>query len=125
MAKIEDDYSLNDDGTITFAFDTVTRVLRRPSLKQYREAVEELARVRSGLFGGDLLNPKIAGVDEQLDKIIGWFDTVFVALAGEGLPRTPEGEIDDAVLPSWLLNGDIIQEMVSHWQTSPNRRGAQ
>jgi hypothetical protein len=121
MAELINDYSLNDDGTVTFAFEHVTRMLRRPNLRQYRDAVESLSRLRQSY-----MNPESGTVDmdKQLDGIVSWFDSVFQSLAGEGFPRNEDGSIDDTQLPPWLLNAEIITDLIGHWQTSPNRRGA-
>jgi hypothetical protein len=115
---MEDDLSFNDDGTITFEFDKVTRVLHRPTLGEYREAVESLGRMRA---------EAVKKPEQSFTLVLEWFDSIFTTLAGEGLPKkTVEDEsvVDDSKLPSWLLSGDLIGEIINHWQTSPNHRGA-
>ena len=123
-ATISDDYELNDDGTATFEFDGITRVLKRPTLRQYRTAVEALGGRKDTLLGatkdGDI---ESVGVGVQLDALVEWFDVVFTDLAGEGLPKTADGEIDEDRLPSWLLSGTIVQGLVGHWQAVPSHRG--
>lgn len=119
-----DGFSLNPDGTITFEFSGVTRVLRRPTLKQYRASLETLSALRDEAAGdaeeGDVSSGTIK---MQLDKIVEWLDQTIKSLSGEGLPRASDGEIDEDLLPAWLLSGEVIRDVITHWQTVPSRHG--
>ncbi len=141
------DYVLNDDGTATFDFDDFTRVLKRPTLRKYRENVEALGALR------DEVLTKMTEDDDgptqkktmtvQIDLVVGWFDHVFESLSGEGLPRratteeereayrflhpghdAPEEIVDEDKIPSWLISADVVAELINHWQQNPSRRGA-
>lgn len=121
------DYTLNPDGTATFEFDEFTRVLRRPTLRQYRTSLESLGAMREQALeaqepDGESVSINTVGV--QLDLVIAWFDETFKDLAGEGLPRTEDDVVDEDKLPPWLLNAELIGKLVTHWQTNPSRRGA-
>lgn len=124
------DYTLNDDGTINFNFDSFTRVLKRPNLRQYRTAVEALTKGEQRVEGDE--------VNVRLDFVIGWFDEVIAMLAGEGFPRVPAVDdeenpivvddkpvmvIDEDRLPAWLLKAELMAELVIHWRDNPSHRG--
>jgi hypothetical protein len=143
-----DGYTLNEDGTAVFEFDGLIRTLRRPKLGQYRTLIESLGEFREEVLqaakaaedGADAAPLKIG---EQLDKLLDWFDGVFTSLAGEGLPRRTayfDGQgketteelavssgqvIDQDRLEPWLLSGQVVTDLIQHWQTVPSRRGGQ
>lgn len=120
-------YKLNDDGTAAFTFEDFTRTLKRPTLRQYREAVESLGLMRDDVVKA---NPDTVQsiVKVNIDLVIQWFDEVFLSLAGEGFPRiadeTGDLVIDEDRIAPWLLAGTIIAELVSHWQENPSPHGA-
>lgn len=124
-----DNLSFNTDGTITFDYGDLHRVLKRPSLRQYRNLLESLSRMRDEALarsGGDLEDESkvnMGVISYQLDALVAWFDEMFESLSGERLPRRDDGSINDDLLPSWLLSGGVINDVVSHWQTVPSRHG--
>ena len=118
MTEITDDYALEDDGTVQFNFGGITRVLKRPTLRQYREIMQGLGDLRDQL----LENGDTGVVKVQIDVMVKWFDDVFTSLAGEGLPKIGK-HVDEDKLPSWLLSNDIVTDLVRHWQTVPSRPG--
>lgn len=122
-AKIEDDYSLEDDGTAVFEFGGITRTLKRPTLKQYRTAIETLGAMRSELSEALSDDDVSIEIGPQIDALIGWLDEVFTSLAGEGLPKDSAGNVDEDLLPAWLLSGSIINSLIAHWQAVPSHRG--
>ena len=128
------DYVLNDDGTANFEFDNFTRVLKRPTLGQYRQLVEGLGALRDEVLNkittDDATQKQTASV--QIELVVDWFDNTFRVLAGEGFPRktvpateeTPEHEVvDEDKLPSWLISAELVAELIGHWQTVPSHRG--
>jgi hypothetical protein len=117
-----DGYDLNENGTITFEFEGITRVLKRPTLGQYRGVIDALGTLRD-----DVVAAQKEGTDlkpgQQLDLLIVWLDHVLVTLAGEGLPRTADGVFDEDRIPAWLLSGTVVTDVIGHWQTVPSRHG--
>lgn len=123
------DYFLNEDGTATFELKKVTRVCRRPNLKEYRELVEALS-------SGD---GKKDNITVRISLALEWWDTVFTLLAGEGLLKTKklDGEgkvvkdendepimiIDETKLEPWLITDVVIVGLIAHWQTFPSPPG--
>jgi len=118
-----EEFTLNPDGTITFDLDGAVRVLRRPTLRQYRDALETLSALRDEIEPSAEDEGFSTTVKIQLDKIVLWLDHIFKELAGEALPRTSDGEIDDTKLPAWLLSGELIASIITHWQAVPSHRG--
>lgn len=121
--------SFNTDGTITFEYENLHRVLKRPSLRQYRTLLESLSRMRDEALergGGEELDEtkvNMGVIAFQMEALVKWFDEMFDALSGEPLPRRDDGSIDDDRLPSWLLSGGVINDIVTHWQSVPSRHG--
>jgi hypothetical protein len=111
------DYELKTDGTAVFHFDDITRTLKRPTLREYRELVESLGNLRDELIeasGGD--TEVNVPVKLQFDKLLGWLDEVCQTLSGEPLP-------DEDSLPPWVLSPQIAGDLVTHWSTIPSHRG--
>lgn len=141
---MSDGYTLNEDGTAVFEFGGIIRTLRRPKLIEYREVLEDLGEFREEILRaaeaakraaetGDASQVPSVKIGEQLDKLLSWLDSVFVTLAGEGFPRVEKTQddgsvvlvIDEGKLEPWLLAGQVVTDLVQHWQTVPSRHGGQ
>jgi len=113
------DYELKADGTAVFHFDDITRTLKRPTLRQYRELVESLGAMRDKLIAAsDAANGEEVNVPValQFDELLGWLGQVCETLSGESLP-------DEDLLPPWVLSPQIAGDLVTHWSTIPSHRG--
>lgn len=135
---VENELTLNPDGTITLGIDDITRQLRRPNLGEYRLLMEAYGKIRDDITDfvanpGDEENTESEQVTNRnlvtvaVRVVVEWLDLVSVTLAGEGLPRVEldagKSVVDESKLEAWLVNTGTIAEVIAHWQTRPSRRG--
>jgi hypothetical protein len=111
---------LNPDGTVTLSLDDGTWLIRRPKLRQFRELVESLARLRK------TLNDEIAEAEETKvdvpvtrpdELMLGWLNEVLATLG------PVDAQLTDDNADAWMTTSGVSTDLITHWRTRPPVRG--
>jgi hypothetical protein len=114
--KASDGVELAGDGRVVLTMDGVARTLRRPKIGELRTLfgnLDEVSKLEKET--GSVLS----ALGDTADALAGWWATV-VDMLGVDCDPLP-GDPDD--LPVWLLSGDLIGKVTSHWREVPYLSG--
>jgi hypothetical protein len=114
---------LCDDGRVIIRTRTQEWILERPTLGEYRVAVEEAEAIDASWVAA------LDAIEDPAEKIrhaaalqMGTAEQppIYGALIRDWIGRWAEGEppdVDD--LPSWAVTGKAVTRMIAHWRAVP------
>jgi hypothetical protein len=111
MAKGKEGVELLSDGRVKLVVDGNAVVLRRPKIGEMRTLVEAIQSLPAAPEEG--ARSFMAGAEDIAD----WWRNVVATLSDGTLPE----DIDD--LPVWLLAGELLGSVITHWREVPYLSG--
>jgi hypothetical protein len=102
------------DGQVRLTFGGVSRTLRRPTigqLKRLNNSLMDLAKTQTAPA-----NPVDVDVDEVMNGTLAWWAEVIDDLRLEDDLPAPADRDD---FPSWMMNGELMVKIQSHWREVP------
>lgn len=102
------------DGQVRLTFSGVARTLRRPTigqLKRLNNSLMDLAKAQTAP-----VNPTDVNVDEVMNGTLAWWGEVIDDLRSEDDLPAPADHDD---FPSWMMNGELMVKIQSHWREVP------
>jgi hypothetical protein len=107
-----DGVELLDDGRVRLVIDGTVRTLRRPKIGELRTLFTSIEAV-----GSKDRKPADGAFDGADDVASWWRDVVDTLGDGDPLPS----DTDD--LPVWILSGNLISKVATHWREVPYLSG--